>query len=184
MPRVQRLHGFEDRVAFCQAGIVGWDPPACEVVLSSYVVHHVPPDGLSVLLARIARALQPEGCLLRLDQMSVGPEWGERMRAQPRRLYRQRVALAIAEGRATEEGIDARWAFKGRMKDEGRDVEYCHSAERLLELMQEAGFQEYGLVWHVYPAAIIEGFAGWLIREPCWAQRCSLPSVPPPVERT
>jgi tRNA (cmo5U34)-methyltransferase len=132
--------------------------PECDLVLSSFMLHHVPPEDLPVLLRRVATGLSPGGCAIFLDTMQAGPRWTERVGALSRRLYQRHVAAAIAAGAATQAEIDARWAFKREMKDEGKDVEYRHSAEHLLEAMNEAGFDEAGLVWRMFASTILVGF--------------------------
>jgi hypothetical protein len=44
------------------------------------------------------------------------------------------------------------------MKAEGKDVEYYHSAEQLLEQMSQSGFAEVGIVWQYFADAILVGF--------------------------
>lgn len=44
------------------------------------------------------------------------------------------------------------------MKEQGKDVEYRHSAEGLLKVMSGAGFQEAGLVWRMFAMTILVGF--------------------------
>lgn len=61
-------------------------------------------------------------------------------------------------GRVTQEEIDARWAFKSRMKAEGKDNEYSHSVTDILQKMREAGFADVGLVWRMFQATILMGF--------------------------
>jgi trans-aconitate methyltransferase len=154
----QKLLPYEDRVELREADVLACDLPPCDLVLSSFLFHHVPPDSLHAILSRIAGALSPSGCLILLDTMQVGPRWSERVGALSRRLYQRHVAAAIAAGAATQAEVDARWAFKRTMKDEGRDVEYRHSAERLLETIHEAGFDEAGLVWRMFASTVLVGF--------------------------
>jgi hypothetical protein len=68
------------------------------------------------------------------------------------------TAKAIAAGLATQDEVDARFALKRRMKEEGKDVEYRHSAEQIIEVMQAAGFDEVGLVWRTFASTILMGF--------------------------
>ena len=153
-----KLEGYQDRVEVHQADILTCDLSACDVVLSSYVFHHVAPERLKKIFSHIVHALRPDGCFLLLDGMTAGPVWGKRVAEQRRRLYHQHIAAAIAAGRTTEEEVDARWAFKRRMKEEGKDIEYRHSAEQLLNFMSEVGFQEVGLVWRMFATTILVGF--------------------------
>lgn len=132
--------------------------PPCDVVLSSKAFHHVPPNDLPALLARIRQALRPGGCFILFDHMAAGPVWDKRISELSRRMYRQHVQRAIAAGEATSEEIDARWAFKRQMKAEGKDVEYRHSEEAILDAMTEAGFAEVGIVWRMFADTILVGF--------------------------
>lgn len=154
----QKLLPYEDRAEPREADVLACDLPPCDLVLSSFLFHHVPPDGLHAVLSRVAGALSPSGCLILLDIMQVGPRWSERVGALSRRLYQRRVAAAIAAGEATQAEIDARWALKREMKDEGKDVEYRHTAEGILEVMRAAGFEDVGLVWRMFASTILVGF--------------------------
>jgi len=132
-------------------------PPA-DLVLSAFMLHHVPPESLGALFQRVSGALNPSGCLIVLDTMRVGAPWGEAIGAQSRRLYQQHINAAIAAGCCTQDEIDARWEFKRRMKAEGKDVEYSHCAEDLAAAVQEAGFAEVGVVWRRFAFTIMAAF--------------------------
>ncbi len=154
----RKLAAHAGRVEAREANVLECDLPDCDVVLSSFMFHHVPPEGLGELLRRAARALRPGGCLMILDSMRAGPEWGEQIGTQRRRLRDRQVAAAIGSGRATQEEIEARWDLKRQMKVEGKDVEYSHSAEGILSAMSDAGFDDVGLVWRVFASTILIGF--------------------------
>ncbi len=132
--------------------------PECDLVLSSFMLHHVPPDDMPELLRRTATALSPSGCAIFLDTMQAGARWGRQIGAANDRLNRAHVQAAIASGRATQDEIDARWAFKRKMKQEGHDVEYRHSAQDILRVMAEEGFGDVGLVWRQFAATALIGF--------------------------
>jgi SAM-dependent methyltransferase len=153
-----KLAPFAGRVEVQQADLLACQIPSCDLVVCSLVFHHVPPERLVETLRRIARALRPGGCLLLMDQMTAGPSWGARIGAQRRRLHDRHVAGWISVGRATSQEIDARWDLKHRMKQQGLDVEYRHSAEDLLDAMSGAGFAETGLVWRQFAMTILMGF--------------------------
>jgi ubiquinone/menaquinone biosynthesis C-methylase UbiE len=129
--------------------------PKCDLVLSSFMLHHVPPAQLGALFRRVNNALNPGGCFVVLDTMQAGPRWGDQIGAVSGRLYREHVQAAIASGEVTQEEIDARWEFKRRMKEEGKDVEYSHSTEDIMAAMTAAGFEEVGLVWRWFSATVI-----------------------------
>ncbi len=148
----------KNRIELHEASIQTYSLPRSNVVMSSYVCHHVPPKNLEELLSRIVKALRPTGCFILLDAMTAGPLWGEQTRQQRIRIYREHVASAIKSGLATQAEIDARWEFKRKMKAQGKDVEYRHSAENLLKIMSEAGFEEVGLVWRMFSTTILVGF--------------------------
>jgi len=141
-----------------EADMLNCDIPPCDVVFSAKAFHHVPPEELPALLARIKRALCPGGCFILFDHMSVGPVWGTRIGEQSRRLYRRHVQRAITAGKATGDEIDARWAFKRAMKAEEKDVEYRHAAETILSAMRDAGFTEIGIVWRMFADTILVGY--------------------------
>jgi len=154
----QKLEKHGDRAQVREGEATTCKLPPCEVVLSSFMLHHVPPEALGETLHRIAKALRPGGCFILLDQMTAGPAWGDGVGARSRRLYRAGVSAAIAADVTTQAEIDARWAFKRKMKEEGKDVEYRHRAEDLLAAMQDAGFAEVGLVWRMFAATVLVGF--------------------------
>jgi len=155
----QKLVSYGPRATVEQADVLSYRPPDCDVVVSSFVFHHFPPEKLPETFGRIASALRPGGCLILLDQMTVGPAWGKRVGAQGWRLVRRHTAEAVAAGLATQEEVDARFAFKRTMKEEGKDVEYRHRAEGLLVAMAEAGFSEAGIVWRHFAATVLTAFA-------------------------
>lgn len=155
-----KLEKHGPRAQVWEADVMGCEWPRCDIALSSFMFHHVPPERLEEVLKRIAQALTPGGCFLLLDQMAAGPDWGEQVGAQSRRLYRARVAAAIAAGVTTQEEMDARWEFKRRMKAEGKEVEYRHDAGVLLAAMQAVGFAEVGMVWRMFAATALVGFTG------------------------
>lgn len=153
-----KLSPCADRAEVREADVLSCGIPSCDVVLSAFMFHHVPPDSLEDTLSRIARALTRAGCLILLDQMQAGPRWGECVGAHNRRLHQQHVAAAITTGQATQDEIDARWALKRKMKAEGKDVEHRHTAEGILEAMRATGFTEVGLVWRMFASTILMGF--------------------------
>ncbi len=154
----KKLAAHGDRVEIRMAGAATAEVPDCDLVLSSFMLHHVPPGDLPVLLRRVVASLSPGGCAVILDAMQAGPRWGEQTRAVSGRLRRAHVQAAIASGRATQAEIDARWAFKRKMKGDGKDVEYRHAAEDVLGVMRAAGFEEVGLVWRMLASTILVGF--------------------------
>jgi tRNA (cmo5U34)-methyltransferase len=154
----RKLASAADRADIRQADMRGCDMPPCDVVFSAKAFHHVSAGDLPLLLKRIVLALRPGGCFILYDHMPVGPQWGVKTREQSRRLYRRHIQSAIAAGQATQEEIDARWAFKKNMKAAGKDVEYRHTADEILDAMGEAGFAEVGIVWQMFADTILLGF--------------------------
>ena len=142
----RKLESYGDRGNVQQADMTMSDIRRCDVVLSSKAFHHLSPDDLTSVIGRIARVLRPGGCFILLDHMSAGPKWAEKVRQQSRRVYDRHVQAAIAAGRATQEETDARLAFKKKMKAEGKDTEYRHTADTILADMSKAGFHEADLL--------------------------------------
>ena len=155
-----KLSQYGERAEVRQADAASCDIPPCDVVLSSFMLHHVAPTELDGLFGRTARALSPNGCFIVLDTMQVGPRWADRIGAQNRRSFQRHVADAISEGRATQEEIDSRWALKRAMNQAGKDVEYSHRAEDIVAQMAEAGFCEAGVVWRQFAFTVLTAFAG------------------------
>jgi SAM-dependent methyltransferase len=144
-----------DRARVVQADLASYEVPPCELVVSSLVFHHVPPDLLRQAFSRIGRALTAGGAFILFDHMLLGSPWSDGVSEQNRRLQARHVARALAEGQATQAELDAREAFKRKMRDEGKDAEYRHRAEALLDSMRKAGFAEASVVWQLFSQAII-----------------------------
>lgn len=154
----QKLVPHRSRAEVRQADVLSCELPTSDLVISSFMFHHIPPDELNEVLARIAGALRPGGCLILLDQMVAGLAWSTQIGGQSRRVNQRYVAAALARGTVTQEELDARVAFKREMKEQGKNVEFRHSAERIIETMQAAGFDEVGLVWRMFANTIIMAF--------------------------
>ncbi len=154
----RKLAVYGERAKIEQANISSYQSLRCDMVVSSFVFHHLAPERLQEVFQRIAGALRPGGCFLLLDQMTVGPAWGKRIGQRGWRLVDQHTARAVAAGLASQEEVDARFALKRKMKEEGKDIEYRHSAEQIIEAMQSAGFNEVGLVWRMFSTTILLAF--------------------------
>ena len=148
----------EGRAQTRQGDMVTCDIPECDVVFSAKAIHHVSPNDVPALFARIVHALRPGGCFMLQDGMLVGPRGGARIRSVARRLRDRHVHNAIARGEVTQTEIDARWAFKRRMKAAGKDVEHRHTANDILSAMAESGFQETAVAWRAFGDTILLGF--------------------------
>ena len=155
----RKLAPYGTRAAVEQGDILLHRLPECDLVVSSFVFHHLPPERLPETFGRIAGALRSDGCFILLDQMTVGQAWGKRVGQQGRRLVRRHTEEAVAAGLATQDEVDARFALKRKMKEEGRDVEYRHRAEDLLAAMVESGFREAGVVWRHFASTVLTAFA-------------------------
>ena len=86
----KKLASYGDRFHVREADVRTCDLPACNLVFSSYAFHHVAPEALHGVLARIADALKPDGCFVLLDQMKARTPWGARLAGQGRRMCRAR----------------------------------------------------------------------------------------------
>ena len=146
----KKLAAFPSRAEVLQGDMTHCEIPGCDVVLSAKAVHHVPPDHLTALFARIRGALRPGGCFILYDAMSLGPSWGPASRQQVARFRRRHVQRAIDSGIATREEIERRRDYKRRMKAAGKDVEYEHDAEGLMRKMGQAGFDEVSVAWRMF----------------------------------
>ncbi len=155
----RKLAAFAGRAEVLQGDMTRCEIPRCDVVLSAKAVHHVPPDHLSALLARVRGALRPGGCFILYDAMSVGPAWGPASRLQASRFRQRHVQRAIDSGIATREEIELRRDYKRRMKAAGRDVEYEHDAEGLMRRLEEAGFDEVAVAWRMFADTILVAFS-------------------------
>ena len=142
-----------------EADMTRCEIPGCDVVLSAKAVHHVSPDHLSALFARIRGAIRPGGCFILYDAMSVGSAWGPGARRLASRFRERHIRRAIAAGIATEEEIELRRDYKRRMKAAGEDVEYEHRAEDLMRRMAEAGFDEVAVAWRMFADTILVAFS-------------------------
>ena len=135
----QKLAPYLGRIEVREADLIDCAVPSCDVVFSAKTVHHVHPDHLPALFARIAGALRPNGCFILYDTMSIGPGWGAEIRLQLSRYRERHIRNAIESGTVTREEIDARCEYKRRMKSAGKDVEYEHRAEDLIHAMTGVG---------------------------------------------
>lgn len=132
--------------------------PQGHVVVSSKSFHHVPPEHLENLLRKIASALAKNGCFILLDHMLLGPLYGNNIRLQSQRIYSRNVSSAIEAGKTTQKEIDDRWALKREMRAAGKDIEYWHSSDSILNTMAAVGFSETGIVWRMFADTILVGF--------------------------
>lgn len=151
----RKLTPYSGRYEVREADITDCAIPRCDLVFSAKTFHHVHPDRLPSLIARIASALRPGGCFILYDTMSVGPAWSAAVRQQASRFRERHVQRAIDSGRVTREEIDARREYKRMMKASGKDVEYEHGAEDLIRTMKEAGFEEVAVVWRLFADTIL-----------------------------
>ena len=154
----QKLTPYSDRIEVREADITRCDIQPCDLVFSAKTIHHVPPAGLPELFARIAGALRPGGCFVLYDAMSVGPRWGASVRQQASRCRQRHLQDAVASGVATQQEIDARVEYKRAMKATGKDIEYEHSAENMIDAMSGAGFAEVAVVWRMFADTILLAF--------------------------
>ncbi len=154
----RKLTHYPGRVEVREGDLTDCAIPACDLVFSAKTLHHVHPDRLSSLIARIAAALRPGGCFILYDTMSVGPGWSDEVRRQAARFRERHVQRAIDSGRVTREEIDARRDYKRMMKAAGKDVEYEHRAEDLISAMTGAGFKEAAVVWRLFADTILLAF--------------------------
>ena len=154
----RKLTSYSDRIEGREADITSCDIQPCDVIFSAKTFHHLPPASLPELFARIAGALRPGGCFVLYDAMSVGPRWETNARQQASRFRQRHLQDAVASGVATQQEIDARVEYKRAMKAAGKDVEYEHSAENMIEAMSEAGFAEVAVVWRMFADTILLAF--------------------------
>ncbi len=152
------------RVVGGEADMVNCEIPGCDLAISAKAIHHVNPDDLPALFARIAGALSPGGCFILFDAMSMGPAPGEKVRMQSSRFRQLHFQRAIASGEATRAEIDARMDFKRKMKAAGKDVEYGHASEDLIRTMDRAGFDEVAVVWRMFSDTILLAFTPDAVR--------------------
>ncbi len=155
----EKLAAFTGRAEVLPGDMTRCEIPGCDVVLSAKAVHHVSPDDLSALFARIRGAIRPGGCFILYDAMSLGPAWGPGARQLASRFRERHVRRAVAAGIATEEEIELRRDYKRRMKAAGKDVEYEHGAEGLMRRMEEAGFDEVAVAWRMFADTILVAFS-------------------------
>lgn len=154
----RKLTPYRDRIEVREADITHCAIPSCDVVFSAKTFHHIHPDNLPALIARIAGALRPGGCFILFDTMSVGAGWTAAVRQQSTRYRVRHVQRAIDSGLVTREEIDARREFKRMMKAEGKDNEYEHRAEDLIHAMDGAGFDDVAVVWRLFADTILMAF--------------------------
>lgn len=160
----KKLELHSRRVVVREADMVNCEIPGGDLAISAKAIHHVNPDDLPALFARIAGALSPGGCFILFDAMSMGPAPGERVRMQSSRFRQLHFQRAVASGEATRAEIDARMDFKRKMKAAGKDVEYGHASEDLIRTMDQAGFYEVSVVWRMFSDTILMAFTPDAVR--------------------
>ena len=160
----KKLEMHSRRVVVGEADMVNCDIPECDLAISAKAIHHVNPDDLPALFARIAGALSPGGCFILFDAMSMGPAPGEKVRMQSSRFRQRHFQRAVASGEAARAEIDARRDFKRKMKAAGKDVEYGHDFEDLVRTMDQAGFEEVSAVWRMFSDTILLAFTPDAVR--------------------
>ena len=154
----RKLTPYPGRIEVREGDLTNCTIPPCDLVFSAKTFHHVHPDRLPSLIARIADALRPGGCFVLYDTMSVGPGWSNEVRRQASRFRERHVQRAVDSGRVTREEIDARREYKRTMKAAGKDVEYEHRADDLISAMTGAGFEEAAAVWRLFADTILLAF--------------------------
>ncbi len=154
----RKLTPYAARIEVREADITRCALRSCDVVFSAKTFHHLHPDNLPALFARIAGALRPGGCFILFDTMSVGPGWTAAVRQQSTRYRERHVQRAIDAGLVTREEIDARREYKRMMKAAGKDNEYEHRAEDLIHAMTEAGLDDVAVVWRLFADTILMAF--------------------------
>ena len=80
--------------------------------------------------------------------------FGSRHRASASAIFK----TLLIQGVATQQEIDARVEYKRAMKAAGQDVEYEHSAGKMIDAMTEAGFAEVAVVWRMFADTILLAF--------------------------
>ena len=154
----KKLTPYSGRIEVREADITSCEIQPCDVIFSAKTFHHLPPAGLPELFVRIAGALRLGGCFVLYDAMSVGPHWGASVRQQASRFRQRHLQDAVASGVATQQEIDARVEYKRAMKAAGKDIEYEHSAENMIDAMTGAGFAEVAVVWRMFADTILLAF--------------------------
>ena len=154
----RKLTPYRDRIEVREADITRCALPPCDVVFSAKTFHHIHPENLPALFARIVAALRQGGCFILYDTMSVGPGWTTAVRQQSSRYRERHVQRAIDSGLVTREEIDARRDYKRTMKAAGKDIEYEHRAEDLIHAMDGAGFDDVAVVWRLFADSILLAF--------------------------
>ena len=155
----RKLVPYSGRYEVREADITDCAIPRCDLVFSAKTFHHVHPDRLPPLLTTDRRArcgpAVVSSCTIRCLS---GLAWSAAVRQQASRFRERHVQRAIDSGRVTREEIDARREYKRMMKAAGKDVEYEHRAEDLIDAMTVTGFGEVAVAWRLFADTILLAF--------------------------
>ncbi|MBT3274456.1 MAG: class I SAM-dependent methyltransferase [Spirochaetales bacterium] len=150
-----KLLGYVDRADVVEADLLDCSIPECDIIVSSFTLHHLSPTDLQVLLTRMRESLSADGYLLVMDSMRMDHDWDDHISRLNRSWNEVHVRSHIEAGETTEEEIAKRWAFKRKMKEEGKDTEYKHRVEEYYQYLKQAGFMEYAVVWRTFLITIL-----------------------------
>ena len=123
----KKLELHSRRVVVREADMTNCEIPGCDLAISAKAIHHVNPDDLPALFARIAGALSPGGCFILFDAMSMGTRSGREGPLAVVPLPSAPLPTGSRLRGSYPAEIDARMDFKRKMKAAGKDVEYGHA---------------------------------------------------------
>lgn len=150
-----KLREYGARAEIVEADLLGYAIPKCDFIISSFTLHHLSPSDLQQLMTRARQSLSPDGYLIVLDSMRMDHNWDRHIAGLNWSWNDAHVLAHIESGATTEQEIADRWAFKRRMKAEGKDVEHKHRVEDHYQCFEQAGFAEYAVVWRTFSITIL-----------------------------
>ncbi len=146
-------HGCRAKIV--EANLLDYEIPECDIVISSFALHHLSPQDLQQLLIRARESLSTDGYLFVMDSMRMDHNWNKHIARLNRTLNEAHVRSCIDVGDTSEQEIADRWAFKRSMKEAGKDVEYKHRVEDYYQCFGKAGFGECAVVWRTFSITIM-----------------------------
>lgn len=117
------------------------EPNSFDAVFSNLVIHNIPYEGKSRIISNIYKWLKEGGIFVWTDLVSFSDS------AELERCFAERKKIALAMG-ATE-----KFAEENFKKE--REEDHMITTEQMTELLKQAGFQDFEILWTKYNEVVI-----------------------------
>lgn len=139
----RRLKDKNSTLRFHEMSAVDFEakPNSFDAVLSNLVIHNIPYEGKSQLISNIYKWLKEDGIFVWADLVSFSDS------VELERCFVERKKIALAMG-ATE-------AFAEENFKKEREEDHMITIEQMTELLKQAGFQDFEILWTKYNEVVI-----------------------------